>query len=120
MLRFPRWYATHLCFVTLAAACSPRPGQQATAGDSTSASAQPPPAATPATPVDSAVSWTRLAQVLQDETSQVLAVRLSAGQGVSVRMRDGRTYRSTEPQKGKVEGILHQVDASGTIMISRD
>ncbi len=108
-----------LPLLVLTVACSKQVDSDATkAADST---APPPQASVPPAPApDSVVPWPRLSEILRYETSTILAVRQTHALAVTLRMKDGRTYRSTEPQLDAVVRLVREVDQAGRILIATE
>jgi hypothetical protein len=71
----------------------------------------------PAVTVDSTVPWSRIAELINDGTRNIRLVRQSHSRAVSVVMKDGRVFRSTEPQFDAIVRLIHGVDQSNSTPI---
>jgi len=71
----------------------------------------------PTVAADSTVPWTRIAELVNFETSKVRLVRQNHALMVTVLMKDGRAYHSKEAQFDAVVRLVQGIDKSNSIPV---
>ena len=104
-------------------ACLPRSERQATGGAADSA---PPADTTPATITilpstsDTSVAWPDFVTTLRRNPDAVRAVMQTHARKVTMVMKDGRRFNSTEPTMDAVLTLLREVDPANSILVATE
>ncbi len=72
------------------------------------------------TPIDSAVSWTKLVELVRSTPDSIRAVHQVHTRAVTVLFKDGRRYHATEPVIDAVIHLLKEVDPAGRVLIANE
>jgi len=72
------------------------------------------------TPIDSAVSWGKLVDLIRSTPDSIRAVHQVHTRAVTVLFKDGRRYHATEPAIDVVIRLLKEVDPAGRILIATE
>lgn len=70
--------------------------------------------------IDSVVAWPRLQQIVREDPDGILAVQQTRTRQVSVAMRNGMRFNSTEPAIDAILHLLREVDPAGRILIATE
>jgi hypothetical protein len=108
--------------VCLLTSCTPR--SQDAKGDRQldSAAALPTPATSSVlpTPLDSAISWTKMVELVRSAPDSIRAVHQVHSRDVTVLFKDGRRYHATEPAIDQIIRLLKEVDPAGRVLIATE
>jgi hypothetical protein len=72
------------------------------------------------TPIDSAVSWSKLVELVRSAPDSIRAVQQVHTRAVTVLFKDGRRYHATEPVIDAVIHLLKEVDPAGRVLIATE
>jgi hypothetical protein len=116
-----------ILLLLLLGACTPKGETAATERDRVldSAAAAAPPDTfygnpTAAVVLDSALSWSRLAELIRATPDSIRAVHQVHTRAVTVLFKNGRRYHATEPAIDDVIRLLKQADPAGRILIATE
>ncbi len=124
-----RWLLAGATMLTLLSACESAAVRRLTgrAADSSAQSAagrpsteSPTTVSALPTPVDTTVAWSELVGALRRNPDAVRAVMQTHARKVTMVMKDGRRYHTTEPALDAVLTVLREVDPAGQILVATE
>lgn len=108
-----------LCLLT---SCTPRSREAGGSRELDSAAALPTPVTSSVlpTPLDSAISWTKMVELVRASPDSIRAVHQVHSREVTVLFKDGRRYHATEPAIDQIIRLLKEVDPAGRVLIATE